>query len=53
MNIHYSCLKCNKKFLRIDDMENHLEEKHKVFDQKELNRSYLINFFALEEPEVN
>lgn len=44
MHIFYSCLKCDKRFDYMDDVENHLEEEHGIFDQEELDRSYLIHF---------
>ena len=51
MSIHYSCLKCGKKFLHMDNVENHLEEEHGIFDQEEIDKSYLIHFYPLEKGE--
>ena len=44
MNIFYSCLKCEKRFAHMDDIENHLEEAHHIHDQEEIDRGYLIHF---------
>ena len=42
--IYYSCLLCKEEFNRMDEIEYHLREKHKITEQEEYDRSYLIHF---------
>jgi len=44
VKIFYSCLICKTRVATMDDIENHLEDVHVIFDQEELDRSYLIHF---------
>lgn len=51
--IYYSCKLCKKKFNRIDEVEFHLGDVHKIFDEEELDKSYLIHFPPHDKDEVN
>ena len=44
LKIFYSCLICETRVASMDEIENHLEDVHVIFDQEELDRSYLIHF---------
>lgn len=46
MNIFYSCKKCKKEFDHMDEVENHIEEKHKIFNQEEIDKTYFIHFYS-------
>ena len=45
MSIFYSCKKCSEEFDHIDEVENHIEEKHKIFDTEEIDKNIWIHFY--------
>ncbi len=42
--IYYTCIKCKKKFNRMDEIEYHLGDVHKIYDNETVDKSYLIHF---------